>query len=154
MLLVTFKRILALSSVAVLGTVTFFASAAVGASMSMNVVERATTDAVADIGAKDDSPGDILTFANEVYDEANTTKVGDDNGWCIRIVTGKAWECVATVSLADGQLTVEGPFLDGKDSVWAVTGGTGKYMATRGDMQLHARNAEGSEYDFKFNLSE
>jgi hypothetical protein len=128
--------------------------AAADASITMNLVERATTDAVVDTGAKDDSAGDILTFANELYDEANATKTGDDNGWCIRTVPGKAWECVATVSLADGQLTVEGPFLDGKDSVWAVTGGTGKYMATRGDMKLHARNAEGSEFDFKFNLTQ
>jgi allene oxide cyclase len=140
------------SSVAVIISMASPSSVAMGA--SLNLVERATTDAVADTGAKDDSAGDILTFANEVYDEANATKIGDDNGFCIRTLAGKAWECVATVNLADGQLTVEGPFLDGKDSVWAVTGGTGKYMATRGDMQLHARNAEGSEFDFKFNLAD
>ena len=149
---ISLRSALAVSSIAVIGSMASLTSAAMEA--SINLVERATTDVVADTGAKDDSAGDILTFANEVYDEANTTKVGDDNGWCIRTVPAKAWECVATVSLADGQLTVEGPFLDGKDSVWAVTGGTGKYMATRGDMQLHARNAEGSEFDFKFNLTE
>lgn len=148
------RRALALSPIAMVGSMICSASVAMGASMSINLVERATTDAVTDTGAKDDSAGDILTFANELYDEANTAKAGDDNGWCIRTVPAKAWECVATVTLADGQLTVEGPFLDGKDSVWAVTGGTGKYMSTRGDMQLHARNAEGSEYDFKFNLTE
>ena len=152
MTLISFRSALAVTSIVVIGSMTFLTSAAMGA--SINLVERATTDVVVDTGAKDDSAGDILTFANEVYDEANATKVGNDNGWCIRTVAGKAWECVATVSLADGQLTVEGPFLDGKDSVWAVTGGTGKYMATRGDMQLHARNAEGSEFDFKFNLTE
>lgn len=152
MTLISLRSALAVSSIAVIGSMAFLTSAAMGA--PINLVERATTDAVTDTGAKDDSAGDILTFANEVFDEANATKVGDDNGWCIRTVAGKAWECVATVSLADGQLTVEGPFLDGKDSVWAVTGGTGKYMATRGDMQLHPRNAEGSEYDFKFNLTE
>ena len=152
MKLIAFRNALAASSMAVIGSMAFLTSAAMGA--SINLVERATTDAVTDTGAKDDSAGDILTFANEVYDEANTTKVGDDNGWCVRTVAGKAWECVATVNLADGQLTVEGPFLDGKDSVWAVTGGTGKYITTRGDMQLHSRNAEGSEFDFKFNLAE
>jgi len=152
MTLISFRSALAVTSIVVIGSMALLTSAAIGA--SINLVERATTDVVADTGAKDDSAGDILTFANEVYDEANATKVGNDNGWCIRTVAGKAWECVATVSLADGQLTVEGPFLDGKDSVWAVTGGTGKYMSTRGDMQLHARNAEGSEFDFKFNLTE
>ena len=51
-----------------------------------------------------------------------------------------------------GQITVEGPFLDAGDSVLAVTGGTGKYAGARGDMNLHARNPEGSEYDFVYNL--
>ena len=34
-------------------------------------VERATTDAVTDLGAQGDSVGDLLTFANEIYDEHN-----------------------------------------------------------------------------------
>lgn len=120
----------------------------------LNVVERATSDAVLDTGAQGDSAGDILTFANEIYDEANKTKLGDNNGWCIRTVPGKAWECFSTLTIAEGQITVEGPFLDGKDSVLAVTGGTGEYSGARGDMQLHARNPQGTEYDFKYNLIE
>ena len=125
-----------------------------GGAEKLNLVERATSDAVLDTGAQGDSAGDILTFANEVFDEANKTKVGDNNGWCIRTVPGKAWECFWTLTLAGGQITVEGPFLDGKDSTVAVTGGTGEYSAARGDMQLHARNPEGTEYDFKYNLTE
>lgn len=125
-----------------------------GGAEKLNLVERATSDAVLDTGAQGDSAGDILTFANEVFDEANKTKLGDDNGWCIRTVPGKAWECFWTLTLAEGQITVEGPFLDGKDSALAVTGGTGEYSAARGDIQLHARNPEGTEYDFKYNLTE
>lgn len=119
---------------------------------TLKLVERATTDAVTDLGAKDDSAGDLLTFANDIYDAGNANKLGDDNGWCIRTVAGKAWECFWTLSLADGQITVQGPFLDAGDSVLAVTGGTGKYAGVRGDMKLHARNPEGSEYDFVYNL--
>jgi hypothetical protein len=122
--------------------------------MSLNFVERASSDAVTDTGEKGDSAGDILTFANDVYDEANAKKVGDDNGWCVRTVKGKAWECFWTLNLADGQITVEGPFLDGQDSTVAVTGGTGKYKEARGDMLLHARNKEGTEFDFKYSLVE
>ena len=121
---------------------------------TLKLVERATTDAVTDLGAKDDSAGDILTFANQIYDEANAKQLGSDNGWCIRTVPGKAWECFWTLSLADGQITVEGPFLDAGDSVLAVTGGTGKYAGARGEMKLHARDAKGSEYDFVYNLVE
>lgn len=116
------------------------------------VVERADTDAVTDTGAKGDSAGDLLTFANPVFDKANKVKVGTDQGFCVRTVAGKAWECWWTLMLKDGQLTVEGPFLDAGDSVMAVTGGTGKYATARGQMKLHARDAKGSAYDFVYEL--
>lgn len=118
----------------------------------LNLVERATSDSVIDNGDKGDSAGDLLTFANDIYDEADANKVGSDNGWCIRVVAGKSWECFWTLTLADGQITVEGPFLDAGDSVLAVTGGTGKYAGVRGEMALHARDAKGSAYDFKYTL--
>ena len=118
----------------------------------ITVVEHADTDAVVDIGAKDDSVGDVLTFANPVFDAANKTQLGTDQGYCIRTVVGKAWECVWTLSLKDGQITVEGPFLDAGDSVMAVTGGTGKYSGARGQMKLHSRNPKGTEFDFRYEL--
>ena len=129
-------------------------SIAFAESMTFKLVERATTDVVTDLGEKDDSAGDILTFANEIYDEMNANKVGSNNGWCIRTVPGKAWECFWTLTLADGQITVAGPFLDGSDSTLAVTGGTGKYVGARGSMVLHARDTEGKEYDFIYSLSQ
>lgn len=128
------------------------ATPAAADSMKLNLVERATTDAVIDTGAAGDSSGDLLTFANEVYDATNKTKVGDDNGYCIRTVVGKAWECFWTLSLAKGQIMVEGPFYDKGDSVLAVTGGTGAYARSRGEMHLHARDDKGTEYDFKYDL--
>jgi len=119
---------------------------------TLALVERATTDVVTDTGAEGDSAGDILTFANEIYDEANAKLVGTDNGWCVRTVSGKAWECFWTLTLADGQITVAGPFLDGGDSVLAITGGTGAYADARGEMALHARDAQGSAYDFVYKV--
>jgi allene oxide cyclase len=121
--------------------------------MSLNVVERATTDMVTTTGDADDNPGDLLTFANEVFDEANQKKVGTDNGWCIRTVVGEAWECFWTLSLSDGQITVEGPYYDAGDSVLAITGGTGAYAGARGEMGLHARDADGTEYDFQYQIT-
>jgi allene oxide cyclase len=118
----------------------------------INVVERATSDAVLDIGAKGDSTGDILTFGNEIYDADNKNKLGNNNGWCIRTVVGKAWECFWTLILQDGQITAAGPFLDGKDSVLAITGGTGKYQNAKGEMMLHARDPQATAYDFKYHL--
>lgn len=126
--------------------------AAEAAAKKLALVERATTDTVTDTGAKGDSVGDILTFANPIYDAKNEKELGSDNGWCVRTVAGKAWECFWTLSLADGQVTTEGPFLDGKDSVMTVTGGTGKYSGAKGEMKLHARDEKGSAYDFVYTL--
>jgi hypothetical protein len=115
---------------------------------------RGGRTSVTDIGAVGDSPGDILTFANEVYDAPNTKLVGHNNGWCIRIVVGQSWECFWTLTLARGQITVEGPFYDGRDSVLAITGGTGAFDDVRGEMALHARNEQGTEYDFVYALED
>ena len=120
---------------------------------TLHVIEHATTDAVTETSKKGDSAGDILTFANEIYDASNTKEVGSDNGYCVRTVPGKAWECFWTSFLKGGQITVEGPFLDAGDSTLAITGGTGAYRNARGTMSLHARNKKGTEYDFVYRVS-
>ena len=122
------------------------------ASTTLTVVEHAATDAVTDTGATGDTAGDLLTFANPVFDAANKHQIGTDQGYCVRTEVGKSWECFWTLTLADGQLTVEGPFFDKGDSVLAITGGTGKYAAARGQMKLHARDEKGTEYDFVYAL--
>jgi hypothetical protein len=140
------------AAIALVSLVGIGLSAASAAAATLTVVEHATTDAVTDTGEKGDTAGDILTFANEIFDEGNASSAGTDNGWCVRTVPGKAWECFWTATLKDGQITVEGPFLDAGDSVLAVTGGTGAYAGARGEMKLHARDAKGSEYDFVYAL--
>lgn len=118
----------------------------------LHLVERADTDAIVDVGAKDDSAGDLLTFANPVFDATNKTQVGKNQGFCVRTVPGTAWECWWTMFLEGGQLAVQGPFLDKGDSVLAITGGTGKYASARGQMKLHSRNEKGSEFDFIYEI--
>ena len=65
----------------------------------------------------------------------------------------QAYECDWTTFLADGQITAEGPFYDAKDSILAITGGTGAYDGMHGQLKLHARDAKGSEYDFVYEIS-
>jgi hypothetical protein len=122
----------------------------------LTVVEHADTDAVTDVGESGDTVGDILTFANQVYDEKNENEIGSDNGYCFRTVVGEgaAWECHWILTLADGQLAVDGPFYDKGDSMLAITGGTGAYATARGQMTLHARNDQGTEYDFVYEISD
>jgi len=132
----------------------FFATgqAAVAEPQEIKVVEHADTDAVIDTGDKGDTAGDILTFANEVYDADDKNKVGSDQGICFRTLVGKAWECFWTLSLDKGQITVEGPFLDAGDSVLAITGGTGEVAGATGDMALKARGTDGKAYDFIYRI--
>ncbi len=119
---------------------------------TLTLVERATTDTVIDLGEQGDAIGDMIAFGNPVYDQDNQRQVGTDQGGCVRAVPGQSYECAWTVILANGQLSVEGPFNDSGDSVLAVTGGTGAYIGAQGEMALHARNADGTEYDFTFTL--
>jgi hypothetical protein len=105
-----------------------------------------------DLGDKGDSVGDLLTFANPVYDASNKTQLGTDQGYCVRVAVGKSWECFWTLVLKEGQITIEGPFYDSGDSVMVVTGGTGKYLGAKGQMKLHPRDAKGSSYDFTYDL--
>jgi allene oxide cyclase len=114
------------------------------------VVERATTDTTIDNGAAGDSIGDLLAFGNEVFDKTNTTKVGTDQGSCVRTVPGKAFECSWTTFLPGGQIVVQGPFFDAADSTLAITGGTGRYRKARGTMDLHAIDA--STFRFTFHV--
>jgi allene oxide cyclase len=131
---------------------TVFAALPTLAAQSIHLIEHADSDATLDLGAQGDSAGDLLTFANPVFDSNNKTRVGSDQGYCVRVVAGKSWECFWTLQLQDGQITVEGPFFDTGDSVMAVTGGTGKYAGAKGGMKLHPRDAKGSAYDFIYDL--
>ncbi len=132
--------------------ITLAAAMPASAGEHIHLVERALTDKTLDLGAKGDSRGDLLTFANPVYDAANSVRVGSDQGFCVRVITGKSWECFWTLMLTGGQMTVEGPFFDAGDSTMTVTGGTGKYAGARGAMKLHARSAQGTSYDFTYDL--
>jgi allene oxide cyclase len=129
-------------------------SSAAAEPTTLHVIEHATTNTVQHIGpaSEKDSVGDVLGYANPLFDAANEKRVGSDNGMCIRTVVGDAWECMWTNTLEDGQIIVEGPFYDDRSSDVAITGGTGAYEGVRGDMKLRYRDPQGSEYDFIFHI--
>jgi allene oxide cyclase len=129
----------------------FVASPAASAATTLTVVEHAVTDTVVDVGKAGDSTGDLLTFHNKIYDEADAAIVGSDQGSCIRISPKKgSWECLYTTFLEGGSITVETPFYDAKASVGAVTGGTGTYSGASGTIDL---SCTGAECTFVFNLA-
>ncbi len=116
------------------------------------LVERAASDALVDNEPPGDSAGDVLTFANLLFDAANTTQVGTDQGYCVRVVAGQSFECTWTAFLSEGQLTVTGPFYDTQGSVLAITGGTGAFQGARGEMELRFRESQTVEYDFIYRV--
>jgi hypothetical protein len=136
----------------IVGAALALTSLPVAAAERIEVVERALTDATLDLGAKGDSVGDLLTWGNPIFDAANKTQIGTDQGYCVRVVVGKSWECTWTNLFKDGQIMVEGPFYDDKDSIFAIIGGTGKYAGARGSLKLHARDAKATSYQFIFEL--
>jgi hypothetical protein len=123
-----------------------------GAAEVIKLVEHPVNETTVDIGAKGDSVGDLLTFANPIFDAANKVEIGSDQGYCVRVVVGKSWECIWTLILKSGQITVEGPFADSGDSTFAITGGTGKYVGAKGTLKLHPRDATPTGYDFTYTL--
>jgi hypothetical protein len=99
---------------------------------TIHVIEHADTDAVTNGSPTTDLAGNVLTFANDVFDSSDANKVGTDQGYCVRIVVGKSWECNWTTFLAGGQITVEGPFSDTgtrRSRSLAVPGSTGTPVA-------------------------
>jgi allene oxide cyclase len=122
------------------------------ASSTIHVIEHAVTDTEVPSGGGKDVTGNVLTFHNKVYAPASGKQVGTDQGTCFRIVPGVSWECSWTTFLAGGQITVEGPFYDAKNSIVAITGGTGAFRNAHGQMNLNSR-AGGTQYDFIFHLN-
>jgi hypothetical protein len=122
------------------------------AGRTIHVIEHAITDTEnRGVGGKD-AKGNILTFNNPVYNTANKVQVGHDEGFCTRLqVKLGIWECLWTTFLKGGQITVQGPYYDTRNSVLSITGGTGAYDGVRGQMTLLSRNG-GKEYDFIFKL--
>ena len=87
--------------------------------------------------------GDSFVFAEDLFD--GSTKVGEDGGECtvVRLVEATqsaTVQCVVTVSLPKGQLTVQGlvTFVGEDDApfVLPVTGGSGAYKTARGEVKV------------------
>src|SRR4029453_2680863 len=92
-----------------------------------------------------------------IYDSTDTTVVGSDQGFCIRITKFKenqkgSWECEWTTFLNNGadSITIELPFYDTGLGVGAITGGTGAYLGASGSFDLSCGRTEGT---LQFTLS-
>jgi allene oxide cyclase len=122
-------------------------------STTVTVVEHANTDTEIPTGGGKDVKGNILTFVNPIFNAGDTTQVGHDEGFCTRLDPKKGvWECLWTTFLKGGQITVQGPFYDTRNSTLSITGGTGAYKNARGQMNLKSLDG-GKKYDFVFEVT-
>ena len=120
------------------------------AGVTLHLIEHPVNEHVVDLAPKGDSQGDQFPFSNLLFDKSNSHNVGRDQGNCIRTNPARGeWQCSWTNKLDDGQITVEGPFYDTRDSRLAIIGGTGIYRDAHGTMLLHARPGG---YDFVFSI--
>jgi hypothetical protein len=100
-----------------------------------------------DLGDPGFSLGDQQVFADDIYDHKGGTKIGTDGVVCtvVRVTdaaTGSGTaQCVATASLPDGQITIQGLLSFTGDELpapfqQAITGGTGAYANARGQITV------------------
>lgn len=122
-------------------TISFAGNRAVTRPTTLKVIEHAVNDVVINTGKTGDTPGDLLTFHNPIFDATNSHKIGHDQGDCIRISPNQGtWECRWLTFIAGrGAIMVEGAFYDTRDNTMAITGGTMEFRNARGSMKLVAR---------------
>ena len=125
----------------------------VDGTISFTVIDRAENDVEIDQLPEGASVGDLLIFANPVFDADNQLQVGTDQGWCILTdVAVSAWECTWSLYLPQGQIVVQGPYLEGSDSTFAIIGGTGEFVGARGEMALTLLSDGGYVYYYQIQV--
>jgi hypothetical protein len=125
----------------------------------IRLVGKEVSSGFLDLGEADFSDGDQVHFTNDLY--SGDTKVGEDGGWCVvtRLTAEGAatFKCDGANSLPEGQITVQGLVTYGPDEEvkaepyhFAITGGTGKYRAARGTVEI--QEVSGEEFNLTFRL--
>jgi len=103
---------------------------------TMTVVQRAPDQAFQDFGPPGPTPGDILVFRSDLFDETNTTPLGDLHIQCVLNFGNKA-VCVGIFSFTGrGQLAVDALPEFPLPVTGIVTGGNGEFQRTRGQADI------------------
>lgn len=109
---------------------------------TIHLVAKAVEETELDLGKEGFNQGDQFVFADDLYEDGK--RVGEDGGSCqlVRLASAEAtFQCLVTLSLEKGQITVQGLFTAAGDDdpspfVVAITGGTGAYRAARGEVKV------------------
>jgi allene oxide cyclase len=98
----------------------------------VHVIEHAITDTAIPTGGGEDVKGNILTFNTPVFNLAKqeTSRARSGHLHADRAQAGHLGVPMDDF-LKSGQITVQGPFYNTRDSVLSITGGTGAYRRSR-----------------------
>jgi hypothetical protein len=134
--LAAFGAVLALGAM-MLGTSLTSASAGTSEEIRFRAITTEATNL--DLGEDGPSLGDQYIFHDVLKREGE--KIGHDGGVCtITSVKEMELQCLVTVFLSGGQITLQGLATDGQEFVFAVTGGTDQYQGASGEAHVVIRS--------------
>jgi len=92
-----------------------------------------------DLGEDGLSLGDEFIFHDVLRREGE--RIGHDGGVCtVTTVRGPELQCLVTISLSGGDITLQGLAREGEVFVFAITGGTGQYQGASGEARVVVRS--------------
>ncbi len=100
-----------------------------------------------DTGAPGVSPGDIVVVRDGVL-RPDGSPAGTFNQVCTLVKPAgnpfaSEYECIGSLALSGGTITMQGPFVPAKaEQTAAVTGGTGEYRTARGEVVVRSEADE------------
>jgi hypothetical protein len=95
-----------------------------------------------DVGAPGPSAGDQVILRDGL-NRPDGSAAGTFQQACTMIAAPVTFECIGSMALADGTLTIAGPFSPGAAvQAQAITGGTGAFRAARGEVTIRAEADE------------
>jgi hypothetical protein len=143
---------LAVLTVAMLAIGTTAASAAGRHNRTLRLTATQIDVAFLDLGDPNLSLGDTIVFSDTLTRRGRD--VGEDGGTCtVTDITGYSGfmaNCVVTLALRRGQITVQGLIAFEEetipDATLAITGGTGAYRGASGELDFHQVSETVSRY--------
>jgi hypothetical protein len=107
---------------------------------SLELVATEVSFTFVDVDPKQANESEAATPGDSFVLSETLTKNGEDFGHSYvqcTFITADVLQCIATLDLPNGQITVQGVLRDAPDFTIAVTGGTGDYSGAGGTLTGH-----------------
>jgi hypothetical protein len=113
---------------------------------TITLIDKTVAQQFVDLGKKGFSVGDEFIFTSRFWNLAQTKRLGLLHGVCtVDSTAGQgAAHCVGTAHLPGGTLEFAGEGSNGPVSVFAITGGTGRFNGADGQVTSRSLNSQGT----------